>query len=74
MLPKQELVKAAKKYLYWLQTADGRSGDYSVVVERDNERMFAVNNGYAINEVYARPKNPDSCRGGTLSFFFFRVF
>lgn len=58
-----ELVKASKKYLYWLQSPEGRSPDYTITVDRDNERMFAVNNGYAVNEVYARPKNPDSCRG-----------
>ena len=58
-----ELVKASKKYLYWMQSPEGRSSDFTLTVERDNERMFAVNNGCATNEVFARPKNPDSCRG-----------
>ena len=58
-----ELIKASKKYLYWMDTPEGRSAEFSLTVERDNERMFCVNNGTARNEVFARPKNPDSCRG-----------
>jgi hypothetical protein len=58
-----ELVKAAKKYIYWLNTDAGRFPEYRVDLMRDNDRMFAINNGVAVNEVIARPKNPDSCRG-----------
>lgn len=58
-----ELLKASKKYLYWMETEEGRSSEFSLTIERDNERMFCVNNGTASNEVIARPKNPDSCRG-----------
>jgi len=58
-----ELVKAAKAYLYWMTTGAGIHSDYPITLIRDNERMFCVSNGYANNEVIARPKNPESCRG-----------
>ena len=58
-----ELVKAAKRYLYWMDTAEGAFAEFRFVLTRDNDRMFAVSNGVAINEIIARPKNPDSCRG-----------
>lgn len=58
-----ELVKAAKAYLYWMTSGSGVHVDYPLSLARDNERMFCVDNGYARNEVIARPKNPESCRG-----------
>ncbi len=58
-----ELVKAAKAYLYWLGTDAGASPEFNITIDRDNERMYTVNNGTASNIVIARPKNPDSCRG-----------
>ena len=58
-----ELVKAAKRYLYWMNTAGGSFAEFTFALARDNDRMFAVSNGVALNEIIARPKNPDSCRG-----------
>lgn len=63
----QELVKAAKQYIYWLK--DTGYPEFDLTVERDNERMYVVNNGAASNQVIARPKNPDSCRGEYVLFF-----
>jgi len=47
-----ELVKAAKKYLYWYQ---GFSGG-KIKFVRDCERTFVLSNGFAENEIGARPK------------------
>lgn len=60
----QELTKAAREYVYWLMSPDGAFDDFpSLVLERNNERLFCVSNGTASNTIIARPKNPDSCRG-----------
>lgn len=68
----QELAKAAKQYIYWLQTPEGACEDYpNVTLEKNNERVFVVNNGTACNHVVARPKNPDSCRGDAPEAAFF---
>jgi len=60
-----ELTKAAKDYLYWMQTPEGKHPDWKdVTLVRDNERMFACKvNGGVEQVVMARPKNPDTCRG-----------
>jgi hypothetical protein len=62
-----ELIKSAKKYLYWYQQLSG--GKIKFV--RDCERTFVVSNGFSENEVGARPKNVDSCRGDAPSAAFF---
>ena len=58
-----ELIKSAKKYVYWLSTDAGAHPDFRFTITRDNERLFAVKVGSAVNECIARPKNPESCRG-----------
>jgi hypothetical protein len=61
-----ELVKAAKAYIYWVQSEEsGRIEGFSdCKLMRDNERMFAVlNSSKVTNNIVARPKNPESCRG-----------
>lgn len=59
-----ELLMAAKQYLWWMQ-AEGKHPEWSnITFERDNANMFAVSvNGGPAHTVYARPKNPDTCRG-----------
>ena len=58
-----ELIKAAKKYIYWLNSDEGAHPDFQFTIVRDNERQFALQVGTAVNECCARPKNPESCRG-----------
>ena len=65
-----ELVKSAKAYLYWM-TGEGAHPDYPITLVRDNERMFVVRNRDATNEIIARPKNPESCRGDAPKCAFF---
>lgn len=54
----QELVKSAKQFLYWHQANGGK-----IKFVKDCERSFVLENKYARNEVAARPKNVESCRG-----------
>lgn len=60
-----ELLTAAKQYLYWLQTPEGRHPEWeSIVFVRDNEKQLSVSaNGKPPQTIFARPKNPDTCRG-----------
>lgn len=60
-----ELVNAAKRYMLWMQTEDGRHPKWpSVTLVRDNERGFevAASATAAASGILARPKNPDTCR------------
>ena len=59
-----ELIKAAKQYIFWLDS-DGRHPDFNFSVVRNNERMFALElpKYNVVNQCWARPKNPESCRG-----------
>ena len=59
-----ELIKAAKQYIFWLN-ADGKHPDFKFIVVRNNERMFSLHNEKynVVNQCWARPKNPESCRG-----------
>lgn len=54
----QELVKAAKTYLYWFLP-----NHKSVKFVRDTDRMYMLQTEFGTVEVAARPKNVDSCRG-----------
>ena len=61
----QELTKAAKQYIYWMIHA-GKHADWrDIVMTKDNLTTFRVQSDgrHSINEIIARPKNPDSCRG-----------
>lgn len=60
-----ELVKAAKQYIFWLDSPEGRHPDFEFTLERNNERMFAIRSKKynVVNQTWARPKNPESCRG-----------
>lgn len=69
-----ELCRAAKDYLYWVQSAAGATPlikDFHL--ERDNERGFSIvaAPGQPPSEVLARPKNADACRGDAPSAAFF---
>ena len=64
----QELTRAAKKYLYWLQTEDNKAALSEIGVDPpvfvvDNERVFSIRQKNVVNTVIARPKSADSCRG-----------
>lgn len=55
-----ELLKAVRQYLNWFkQHPEGKHIRFT----RDCERMFVLWNGVVNNEIAARPKNVDSCRG-----------
>lgn len=65
----QELTNAAKEYVRWMGTPEGRSDDFpTVFFETNNTQRFVVNNGAVCNTVCARPKNTDSCRGDNPRF------
>lgn len=68
-----ELLKAAKDYLYWMQTDKGRHDEWNdIVLTRDNANMFEVKcNGGVPQSVLARPKNADTCRGDAFHTGFF---
>lgn len=69
-----ELVNAAKRYYHWMQTDEGRHPKWpSITLRRDNERGFevALSPTAAASGVFARPKNPDTCRGDAPSAAFF---
>lgn len=65
----QELTRAAKKYLYWLQSDPAASAQLhsldipSPAFVQDNERVYSLAVGNIVNTVLARPKSADSCRG-----------
>lgn len=63
----QELVKAAKQYLYWYNQRHP-----GVKFVRDTDRMYTLLNlaGCQV-EIAARPKNTDSCRGDAPACAFF---
>lgn len=68
-----ELAKAAKAYIHWLRTA-GKSDEFSTGLKmyRENERSFVVETpDGARNEIAARPRNVDSCRGDAPPAAFF---
>jgi len=64
----QELVKSAKQFLYWHIHSGGTP---KLKFVRDCERSFVLKNKYTENEVAARPKAVDSCRGDAPSAAFF---
>lgn len=65
----QELTKMAKEYVFWMNTAAGRSIDFPTLkLVKNNNTQFALHNGEAINVVKARPKNTNSCRGDNPAF------
>lgn len=68
-----ELVKAAKAYIHWMKAdADGPAPHKGVVFARDNERSFTLRTAEgALNEIAARPRNVDSCRGDAPACAFF---
>ena len=68
-----ELVKGAKQYINWMKTKDGRMEAHSrLVYARDNERSFTLKtNDGTLNEIAARPRNVDSCRGDAPKAAFF---
>lgn len=59
-----ELLKAVKAYINWFKA---RPEGAHIKYARDCERMFVLDNGQVCNELAARPKNVESCRGGTLA-------
>jgi len=65
----QELTSAAKEYVRWVGTPEGRCLDFPAVrFAQNNTQRFSVSNGVATNLVCARPKNTDSCRGDNPRF------
>lgn len=68
-----ELIKAAKQYINWFRTSfKGRSALSAVAYTRDNERSFTLRTAAGIeNEVAARPRSVDSCRGDAPRSAFF---
>lgn len=69
-----ELVNAAKRYYHWMMSDEGRHPKWpSITLQRDNERGFevALSPTAAASGVFARPKNPDTCRGDAPSAAFF---
>lgn len=62
-----ELLKAAKEYLHWMQAEGAHDEWRDIRFERDNATSFEVGcNGKPAQQVLARPKNPDTCRGDTF--------
>lgn len=68
-----ELLRAAKEYLYWMQTDKGRFAEFNdIEFTRDNANMFEISvNGGPAQAVMARPKNADTCRGDAFYTGFF---
>jgi hypothetical protein len=68
-----ELVKAAKQYINWMRSESGRMvGHDKIVYTRDNERSFTLRTQAGVeNEIAARPRNVDSCRGDAPRCAFF---
>ena len=68
-----ELVKATKQYLSWMQSDEGRLAGYEELrYTRDNERSYTVRTpSGALNEVSARPRSTESCRGDAPRAAFF---
>ena len=68
-----ELIKAAKQYINWFRTSfKGQSALSAVAYTRDNERSFTLRTAAGIeNEVAARPRSVDSCRGDAPRSAFF---
>lgn len=69
-----ELCRAAKDYLYWVQSDAGRTPLIPPFdLDRDNERGFSIvaAPGQPPSEVLARPKSADACRGDAPSAAFF---
>ena len=69
----QEVLKGAKRYLYWLMEPAQTSKLIALGAKRpeiveDNLRLVRIRSVYgSLNMVTARPKNPDSCRGGSCT-------
>ena len=62
----QEVVKASRAVIDWLRTTSfaEQAGYPKIRIARDNERMFGVRNPVGgVNEVLARPRTVESCRG-----------
>lgn len=60
----QEVLRAAKQYIYYIVTTDRPKMAPKYEIHRDNERMISIFNGVnAINTCVARPKRVESCRG-----------
>ena len=62
------------RYYHWMMSDEGRHPKWpSITLRRDNERGFevALSPTAAASGVYARPKNPDTCRGDAPSAAFF---
>lgn len=60
----QEVLRAAKQYIYYIVTTDRPKMSDQYKIHRDNERMISIFNGVnAINTCVARPKRVESCRG-----------
>lgn len=57
-----ELLKAVKQYVVWLQDKSHIHG-YKFEIIRDNYSELVVDNGEAQNEIMARPKSHNTCRG-----------
>lgn len=68
-----ELVKAAKAYIHWMKAdSEALAPHNRVVFTRDNERSFTLRTAAgALNEIAARPRNVDSCRGDAPACAFF---
>ena len=68
-----ELVKAAKQYLSWMQKPAGQLAGYEKIqYRRDNERSFVLlTPSGVLNEISARPRNVESCRGDAPHAAFF---
>ena len=61
-----ELLKAARQYIEWMMTDDGKHNEWTYLAYAKNTHtMYSLKTEkHAIpNDVTAKPKNPDSCRG-----------
>ena len=69
-----ELLKSAKAYIEWMMTPEGHHDTWpNMRFTKNTFQTFVlqVNGQGACNQVMAKPKNPDSCRGDAPSAAFF---
>lgn len=69
-----ELIKAAKQYINWYKSVFSKKTQLAaaLVYTRDNERSFTLRtHAGSENEIAARPRSVDSCRGDAPASAFF---
>ena len=69
-----ELVKAARQYTDWMMTDEGAHPEWQgLVYTKNSYNTYSITcpAAGAVNDVVAKPKNPDSCRGDAPAAAFF---